>query len=946
MTPPHVDALASVYAAPEGVTFWGWADGTVTWSRGADGDEPGPTIAFAGELAQVLARVAPTGLPSFQAVVLLLGACRDDWLEAGASESFDLVLASVHGALEASSGVNLLHGVDVGRRPLAPTDADLARQLVPLIPAAFEALRKVSELPAALRTGTEAKAALVEVVLEGAPRKVDAAEAAAVAAALDEGVEPATRGSVGHGTVDVRGLARDLRALRDGLADLEPARLRELLELRRRTGLDTVPRPAPVELEEPASVRASRLIDTLLEDPELGGLARLARDLRAAVHVPRHVSEEDELPLGGVSDISNRGPLDRLLTSELAHDDLTFVVRVATGEALYLRREAPPKGPQGGRALLVDAGVRLWGLPRLFATAVALAVTATAGRRTVAAFTARAGALAPLDLATKDGLVAHLEALDAAPHPGAALAAFLEGAPDGDRIVVTHEDALDDPELQRALGAALAGGAPPLLVATVARDGAYALLSVSARGRKVLSRARLDLSALLAPPRRAAAPLSVPVRLPAALSRVPPPLRLPYLFDVDRARHHPVWGVVALTRDGRLLAFPPPLGGSGALQLTDQVPLGPLAWLDVEDSGLVRALVGPRDGTLTLLKADVSQGGAGPVTTTRLHAQSAPLAAVRRGKALLLVLPRHVDVVSLESGRLVEGVPLKCEAWRTGRFFFSDGWVALGAAGLAPTWDVLPGVPPEALAVWDRGSGPWALLPDGRLIAGHDAKTVTQLSPGATYTQVLGVSHDGERLLLRRANAVHPLELLDLSRGTSTPLTGVAAHPRLRGEHLEPALRAALAGQPQVRTRLQGLAVDGRGGLVLVSRRGREHLLEVGADGHLELRLCEPGGLLRAWRPFEPHADLPGASWSLRRAVWPDGSQAYLDGRGLLHLVPASGVEVTLVLVDPRPLAAWTTAGELTGPAYYTGVPGGDVPPAGAARQVLARVERFCEGIR
>ena len=40
------------------------------------------------------------------------------------------------------------------------------------------------------------------------------------------------------------------------------------------------------------------------------------------------------------SDISNRGPLDRLLLSESAHDDLTLAVRIALNEALYLRRES------------------------------------------------------------------------------------------------------------------------------------------------------------------------------------------------------------------------------------------------------------------------------------------------------------------------------------------------------------------------------------------------------------------------------------------------------------------------------------------------------------------------------------------------------------------------------------------------------------------------------
>jgi len=41
----------------------------------------------------------------------------------------------------------------------------------------------------------------------------------------------------------------------------------------------------------------------------------------AAVRLPRRLAQREELAVGGISDITNRGPLDRLLLSELAHDD-------------------------------------------------------------------------------------------------------------------------------------------------------------------------------------------------------------------------------------------------------------------------------------------------------------------------------------------------------------------------------------------------------------------------------------------------------------------------------------------------------------------------------------------------------------------------------------------------------------------------------------------------
>ena len=99
---------------------------------------------------------------------------------------------------------------------------------------------------------------------------------------------------------------------------------------------------------------------------------------------PASLPDPEELPMGGFSDIENRGSLDRLLMSELAYDDLTLAVRIALNEALYLRRETPPTTPSLARSILIDVGIRMWGIPRVFATSVALALLATTDRHAVA----------------------------------------------------------------------------------------------------------------------------------------------------------------------------------------------------------------------------------------------------------------------------------------------------------------------------------------------------------------------------------------------------------------------------------------------------------------------------------------------------------------------------------------------------------------------------------
>ena len=69
-----------------------------------------------------------------------------------------------------------------------------------------------------------------------------------------------------------------------------------------------------------------------------------------------------------------------MLVSELANDADVLMTRVALNEALYLRREAPPKSPPEQRIVIFDAGIRMWGVPRLLGTAVGLALGANADK--------------------------------------------------------------------------------------------------------------------------------------------------------------------------------------------------------------------------------------------------------------------------------------------------------------------------------------------------------------------------------------------------------------------------------------------------------------------------------------------------------------------------------------------------------------------------------------
>ncbi len=324
------------YLAPRTASLWQWdqaAAEAVVWIEGG-------TVVFRQELLPVLARLAKRGLPPMNALVWLLGACRENWPDTA-------------GTLIARAG--LLASVD---------RCDLPDWL----PQLMQQLDAVHRLPADLRTLPAGKAELATMVFEQSSPEVGPDDSYRIVRVLAEYQEPGLVASQPGRQNRFSDLLKELRLLHEGLKRFHAA----AFQMRFRTGLDQPIEPADVDLEPAERIR--QLIARLQDDEELGGLARIARHMMAAIHLPRAISDREDLPVGGVSDISNRGPLDRLLPSELAHDDLTLAVRIAMNEALYLRRETPPSNPPKHRAVLLDSGIRVWGVPRVFATAVGMAL--------------------------------------------------------------------------------------------------------------------------------------------------------------------------------------------------------------------------------------------------------------------------------------------------------------------------------------------------------------------------------------------------------------------------------------------------------------------------------------------------------------------------------------------------------------------------------------------
>lgn len=536
----HAEALG--YFQTPGNYFWRWAEelGVLEW-------QDGTTIGYREELWNILNGLTDgeAGLPPLGSVLLLLAGC-NGWEDAN-GEMLWQQFRQYGEFLEASLPVTRIE-------------------------ATIKLMQQVAALPPALRTGLPKQHLFREVFGERTARSIEPARAAAVidewtSGRLDTALR--TTGPASHWS----DFTNDLRLLADASRRFAES---GSLELLLRTGLDQLPEPPP--LPTPPAPESGPppldLFDQLSHDPRTAGLARLAQHLAAALRIPPHTRGASDQPLGGVADVTNRGSFDRLLLSELAHDDFSLVARLVNNEALYLRREEPPRQDARPRFILLDTTLRMWGVPRVFALAAALAWARNArqARPPLAVVAVALGGkeFAALDLESFEGVVAALELLDAAPHGGVALQAFARLAPqsaNADTLLITEAQLLHQPEF----AGALAQARPALrFLLTVDRSGELQLYEYQHGHRVPLSATRYDLDELLfkasASPPPPLPPLSVNgIDLPAFMQQKPAPLYFPTLGMKVLASntHFPGrLGVLGITDKRRVLHWANPQYGA------------------------------------------------------------------------------------------------------------------------------------------------------------------------------------------------------------------------------------------------------------------------------------------------------------------------------------------------------------------------------------------------
>ncbi len=461
------------YFGPPRHYLWQWSeDGSaVEW-------EDGTTICLWMELHALLNHMAPQGLPPLGSILLVLMAC-------GKRQTTALTSAREFAA-RATAGDQASAG---SRR---------------LLVSAGNVLESIAALPEVLRSGLSARAHLLTLVFERVPSRLTPEGSGEMLLEMNRLGLP----RLGRDVPSLTGVARLLRDLK-ALASIHDLQDLTNLETLLRTGLefaDIQPAELP-EIPLPPGGTTLPLLRQLEQqtEHELSTIAAVARRMVAMFTVPRPAGFPQELPVGGISDITNRGPLDRLLPSELAADDAILMARLANHEALYFRRDTPPDDPSGCRLILLDSGIHLWGLPRLYALAAALGFKSSAGEDAVKLLLREGDYFQQQPLETVSDVRGILERLLPDPDAAPALTHFVPGSMEERRPDVFFLTAAEPRRAVRralhelACRTAAVGGR--LYVLLISRSGALELSAHTPAGSRSMNAGRIDPDEILKEPR-------------------------------------------------------------------------------------------------------------------------------------------------------------------------------------------------------------------------------------------------------------------------------------------------------------------------------------------------------------------------------------------------------------------------------------------------------------
>ncbi|REC48530.1 hypothetical protein [Chryseobacterium pennipullorum] len=284
--------------------------------------------------------------------------------------------------------------------------------------------------------------------------------------------------------------------------------------------------------QETTTETDKNFIKELTEDPKTFQVGSLVKRIWSGLKIPmRHLSPGQQ-PIGGISDMTNKGDFNRMLLSEFAHEDEVFMNRVANNEALYIQREIPPEENIFERVILIDTSLRNWGTPKVLAFASAIAVIKHPKAHSECKVFALGQTVIPISLDHLEGVIENLNQVSPVLEVSEALDRFFEKQhteKDIEVFFITHQENMMDEKVQRIVHQ---NRDRLKFLVTTSSDGEINFYKHHKGARKHIQKIKLPLQELWAHPprqkhsagdsnaRRTDLPQNYPILFPAPINKM------------------------------------------------------------------------------------------------------------------------------------------------------------------------------------------------------------------------------------------------------------------------------------------------------------------------------------------------------------------------------------------------------------------------------------------